>query len=63
MPLSVPKSGSQDRNRTAAGTDRRSSTRDSASEFSTDTPIHRFGGQSSLSATRRSRTDRFVRIW
>ena len=46
MPSSGPSNGSHDRNRTVVGTQRRSLTRYSASLSSTDTPIHRFGGQS-----------------
>ena len=43
-------SGSHDRNRVAAGTARRWSIRSTASMDSTETPIHRFSGQSSFSA-------------
>jgi hypothetical protein len=46
--------------RTAAGTARRSSTRDSVLASSTDTPIHRLAGQPSLPATFGSLDDRLV---
>ncbi len=44
-----------------AGAARRSSTLGMAPASSTETPIHRFGGQSSLPAILGSREDRLVR--
>jgi hypothetical protein len=62
-PSSGPSSGSQDRNRTAAGTARKWSARTSVSACSIDTPIHRLGGQSSVAAIFGKRADRLVRTW
>jgi len=68
MPLRLiestgPSNGSHDTKRAAAGTLRKSSTRNRVSAFSTETPIQRLGGQSRRSAILRRRVDRFVRTW
>ena len=60
---SGPSNGSQERNRTAAGTARSSSIRDVQRWFSTDTPIHTLSGQASRSASARTRSGRFVSTW